>query len=234
MVTIDTKLNWLNYLDESYIVNSIEKNNTKYFYYPSVKIDLLSDEINIIFRKINKTKTQFFFEDQFNRRFYYRDVDLINLLVDSPSEVFDLFSRTLKSCIDLLCTEENEKNFSRSIFHIEGRHFEFFNFCDISIFLEKQSKASFLCPAGFRVSYVDVVFLINLILHKEYIADDGKFIRVNRLAKKFYVLSNFYKNRTFFSELSKHSFEVDKFIEDVYDDNKKAKTIDKIFDLIVV
>ncbi|OPA20303.1 hypothetical protein BHL47_29810, partial [Bacillus cereus] len=100
--------------------------------------------------------------------------------------------------------------------------------------LEVLKLNSFETTADLNIKYIDLITLISLIINKEFLVDTLRGTdRVLRQAKKFLVLSKYYKENKFLVELKNLRYPL-KSIEAVYYKSDIAKKLDVIFDKITL
>ncbi|MBN3553032.1 hypothetical protein JYA63_02015 [Fictibacillus nanhaiensis] len=223
-------MNWLTNLDTLYASSVEKKNNKQLIYYPLVNIKCATEGVEFIFRKKNR-KTQILFKDEYGRRVYLTDVDIINILVEAKDKIFTLIHQSLVNYLI-------EKHQNKLIWEIENKTFESgFVMPEYSDQnkedLELLKKHTFNTVADFEVSYYDLLVLISLIVDKEYVVNEvDAEIRKARQLKKFIVLTTFYRNYHYAQELEENGYNVGLKIEQVYYNKSIAKEIDKVFDKI--
>ncbi|MCC9622283.1 hypothetical protein LPB41_11315 [Thalassospira sp. MA62] len=230
--------NWIEKLDKDYKEISSTVYNPNFLYYPHLKFVLLSENITLRFRKISLIKTQFIFEDEFSRKFYFTDVDLIDFLINCSEKVFLKFYYAFEEFIYLNENEKVEVLSKKVTFLIDDEECVYYKFCEFSNCVNDLSfeDTYYECKAGFKIDYRDIMSLINLILHKEFLAESSehKFQRVDRQIKKFFILSSYYRCNLFKDNLLNISYDIDKPLNEVYNNNKIAKEIDPRFDNVVL
>ena len=219
-------IEWLNYLDTLYTQNAANRNNSKFFYYPDIQIQIESNNISLIYRKFYR-KTQILFGDVYGRRIYFSDVDIINIIVNSEKSVFEVICEILKLYINNPFTEDikfkinNEEFYYKSIIkndYDKGK-------------LDILKNTTFETPSDLIIKYIDLITLISLIINKEYLVDHQRGNeRILRQTKKFYILSKFYKEGFYSDELKQLGYVTTEKLEEVYSNWNDSKEIDKIFD----
>ncbi|MCY8725158.1 hypothetical protein P8850_14975 [Bacillus inaquosorum] len=228
--TIEKNFEWINHLDFLYSTNIIYRNNPSFYFYPDIKINVESENINIIYRK-KANKTQILFGDGYGRRTYLSDVDIINIIVHSEDNIYNVICEILKLYISDQLTKEVE-------FQIGGERF-YYN----SIIREDYEKDkidilrfnSFVTTADLHIKYIDLITLISLIINKEFLVDVLRGNdRVLRQSKKFFILSEFYKKGNYSGKLEELNYDTSKKIEEVYYKSTIAKKTDKIFEDITL
>ncbi|HDR5351057.1 MULTISPECIES: hypothetical protein [Bacillus cereus group] len=228
---IEKNLEWIDHLDALFTTNAstVYRNNPSFYYYPDVQIEIESDNINIICRKL-EDRTRFLFGDCYGRRIYFTDVDIINIIVNSKKEVYDVICDILMLYISNPITEEVNFKISDQDFYyksIVGNSYDRDK-------LEVLKQNSFETTADLNIKYIDLITLISLIINKEFLVDMSRGTgRVLRQAKKFLILSKFYKESEFLVELKNLRYPLKK-IEDVYYNSSIAKDLDVIFDKITL
>lgn len=231
MIEVITRnIEWINYLDRMYIVNAKESNNSSFYYYPYIDINVESENINLIFRK-KADKTQFLFIDNNGRKLYLSDVDIINIITSSEVDIYNTILEVLLTYITKLNAEEKEFKVNDEIFYYNSILTSHHNISTLDVLFNN----TFESEADLTIKYIDLVTLISLIINKEYLVDHSRSDdRTLRQAKKFYVLSKFYKENQYEDKLRQLKFDTSKSIEEIYNNNKIAKSVDKIFGEIVL
>ncbi|HFJ9445928.1 hypothetical protein JOY40_02660 [Bacillus tropicus] len=228
---IERNLEWIQHLDALFTTNAsaIYRNNPSFYYYPDVQIEIESDNINIICRKL-EDRTRFLFGDCYGRRIYFTDVDIINIIVGSQKKVYDVICDILMLYIKNPITEEVNFKINDQDFYyksIVGNGYD-------KVKLEVLKLNSFETTADLNIKYIDLITLISLIINKEFLVDISRGTdRVLRQAKKFLVLSKFYKENKYLVELKSLGYPFEK-IEKVYYNSSIAKELDVIFDKITL
>jgi hypothetical protein len=225
---IQKNIEWINHIDNLYYANAANSNNPSFYYYPDIQIEAVSDNINIIFRKLLR-KTQILFGDSYGRKAYFSDVDIIKTIIVSEIEVYDVICDILMRYISNPITEEVN-------FIINDQEFYYQSIIRGNYDKDKLDILrinSFETTTDLNIKYIDLVTLISLIINKEYLVDVLRGTdRVLRQSKKFLILSKFYKEGKYLDELKSLQYDTSKTIEMVYYNNKIAKKIDVIFDKI--
>lgn len=223
---IEKNIEWINHLDSLYNLNALNRNNPFYYYYPDIHIEIESDNLELVYRK-QGNKTQILFGDCYGRKIYLSDVDIIKTIVRSENEVYDVICEILILYISNPITEDvkfkinNEDFYYKSI--IQGNY----NKDKLNIL----RTSTFETTADLNIKYIDLITLINLIINKEFLVDVLRETdRVLRQSKKFLILSKFYREKKYLDDLQKLGYNTSKSIDEVYNNNKVAKTIDQIFD----
>jgi len=231
MVEVVSKnIEWINSLDRYYRSHANNRNNSKFYYYPDVQIDIESEHVSIIYRKLDR-KTQILFGDIYGRRTYLSDVDIINIIVSSDIEIYNVICEILISYISNPITEDIK-------FIINDQDFYYKSIIKNNFDKDKLDilrMNSFETITDLKIKYIDLIILISLIINKEFLVDllRGE-DRVLRQSKKFLILSKFYKEDKYLNELKQEGYEISKKIEKVYYNNSIAKEIDVIFDKITL
>lgn len=226
------KIEWISYLDKEYNIKKRDSNNIRYIYYPEIKITTDSENVNLIFRKIDNIKTQFIFKDNYGRAIYFTDVDIIKIMVFSEIQVFKIFDKIFLETIrnfdkEKILLVEYEMN------GIEFHYLDFFGYLLTEEEIELLLKNSFENVSDMKINYKDLLLLISLILNKEYLIDNERsLVRVHRQLKKFLILMNFYRFQKYKDLLVEKNYNVDVKIDEVYYNNNVAKQLDLIFDQI--
>lgn len=229
MVEIKNKnIEWINHLDILYAKNAVHRNNPSFYYYPEIQFEIESDNIKIIFRKLDE-KTQFLFGDCYGRKVYFSDVDIIKIIVESENEVYDVICDILMLYICNPITEEvNFKIYDQDFFYQ-------------SIIRDDYDKEkldilrmhSFNTTADITIKYIDLITLISLIINKEFLVDFSRGNnRALRQSKKFLILSKFYKENKYLYELNQLGYNTSKRIEEVYYKGSNANKLNAVFDKI--
>ncbi|PDY96482.1 hypothetical protein COD89_22615 [Bacillus thuringiensis] len=224
-------LEWIDHLDALFTTHAstVYRNNPSFYYYPDVQIEIESDNINIICRKL-ENRTRFLFGDCYGRRIYFTDVDIINIIVDSEKKVYDVICDILMLYISNPITEEVNFKINDQDFYyksIVGNDYD-------KDKLEVLKLSSFETTADLNIKYIDLITLISLIINKEFLVDISRGThRVLRQAKKFLILSKFYKENKYLAELKSLGYPFKK-IEAVYYNSSIAKELDVIFDKIAL
>ncbi|MFC5704185.1 hypothetical protein ACFPVX_23095 [Cohnella faecalis] len=228
--TLYKNIEWITKLDKLYSDQLNGMNNSNYLYYPDIELDLITENIFIIFQKSNR-KTKIIFGDKYGRRAYLSDVDIINMIRDAEDTVYGIFCEILT--LFVMEPETNDIHFK-----INEESFYYKSIVKNSY---EPSKLEILrlnffdSAADIKISYLDLLTLINLVITKEYLVDSSRSdIRVLRQAKKFLILSKFYKEKLYQEELERFEFDTSQAIEYVYKNNKIAKKIDELFDKITI
>ncbi|WP_100619046.1 hypothetical protein [Bacillus cereus] len=221
---------WIKHLDSLYVENSVNKNNPSFYYYPDIKIEIESTDINLIYRKL-KQKTKIFFGDCYGRKVYLSDVDIIKIIVDSEDTVYEVICEILMMYInDPTATEVNFK-INDQDFYYKSIIKEDFDKDKLEIL----RLSSFETTADLTIKYIDLITLINLIINKEFLVDIARGTdRVLRQSKKFLILSKFYKENKYADALKAFGYKTSKKIEEVYYNSSIAKKHDVIFDKIAL
>lgn len=221
-------MNWLTNIDIEYAKILLDKNNKHFIYYPSHNLTALTKGVGFLFRK-QGNKTKILFEDEYGRKLYLTDVDIINTLVVATEEMFNLIQMWLKEY-------EQNKFHNKFILEIESQRFEVpLSFpedtCNTKGNLELITDCTFKSAADLDISYHDLMILISLIVDKEKIVtEENGDQRKSRQLKKFIILSDFYRSGKYRDELILKDYPVDIPIEDVYHNSRIAKKIDLLFD----
>lgn len=226
MVKVVVKnIEWINHLDDMYRKSKINRNNPKFYYYPKIEIKTESNNIHIIYRK--QEKTQILFGDIYGRRAYLSDVDIINIIVNAELEVYEIICDILMLYISNPVIEEVE-------FKINDQEYYYRSIIPASYENNKINVLrtnSFETGSDIKIKYIDLITLISLIINKEFLVDVLRgHDRVLRQSKKILVLSKFYREKQYIDELQKLKYDTSKNIEEVYFNNKIAKSLDIIFD----
>lgn len=221
-------MNWLTCIDKLYANTLLSKNNKLYIYYPVHNLIAKSENVSFVLRK-QGNKTKILFEDNYGRKLYLTDVDIISILVNAPEEIFVLMQLWLREY-------EQNKIQNKMIFEIENHSFEIFTSFPIYSPNSKENldlmvNCTFKCLADYDVSYYDLMLLISLIVDKEYIvSEENGSHRKSRQLKKFIVLSCFYRRGEYIEKLVEKKYPVDIAADNVYYNSTIAKKIDLIFD----
>ncbi|MFS3927308.1 hypothetical protein ACL9SP_01450 [Priestia flexa] len=220
-------LNWLTYIDIEYAKILSGKNNKNFIYYPDHNLTAVTNGVRFVFRK-QAIKTKILFEDEYGRKLYLTDVDIINIMAVAPEEIFSLMQMWL--------TEYEQNKFHNTfILEIGSKPFEVplpfpeVN-CDNKENLGLIASSTFKSVADFDISYHDLLILISLIVDKENVVSENSVQRKSRQLKKFIILSNFYKSGSYRDELNEKGYPVNIPLENVYYNSNVAKQIDLIFD----
>lgn len=216
--------NWLKFIDE--LFNKNNNNNKNYIYYPNCLLKLSSNNVKMVLHK-NNWKTKFLFEDTNNRKIYFSDQDIINILIESPTDVFDII---IEVCTDVVINQFGE---NKMVFCIEEKDFYFF-FPNITREQETLLNINkFNCDADFEITYYDLTILIFMIVHKEFISaiSSKQLVMRNRQLKKFIILSLFYRKGEYKHALQEAGYDTAFPIEQVYK-GRYMKEEDELFDKI--
>jgi hypothetical protein len=229
MNTVTEKnIEWINHIDKLFYANSKNSNNPQFYYYPDIQMEIESENINIIFRKLEK-KTQILFGDNFGRKTYLSDVDIIKIIVTSEREVYEVICDILKLFILNPITEEINFNINNEDFYYKSIIKGDYNQSKIEIL----RMSFFETTADINIKYIDLITLISLIINKEFLVDLARGSdRVIRQSKKFLILSEFYKENKHLEELQRYGYDTSVTIDEVYFNSSIAKKIDVIFDKI--
>ncbi|VEF46689.1 Uncharacterised protein [Bacillus freudenreichii] len=226
-------MNWLRYLDKKYKEmkreEGIEKN---YYFYPETNINT-SGKIEILFLKQRKTK--YLFKDQYNRKLYLSDADIIEIIIGLENNIFIEVNQHLLK----LYFGEEVADFK---FEIDD-----YSFTSKGIYIphdtqEKYKGIELNTKADMPISLFDLITLINLILAKElqyseFLQEKKAEVkeefdplhRFKRQIVKFVSLAGFYKNKEYEDFLREINYNTDEnSIHDVYT-NKSSQKIDVCF-----
>ncbi|MFJ6413911.1 hypothetical protein ACIQLG_14075 [Terribacillus saccharophilus] len=220
-------MNWLNKIDIEYAKVTKDKENKLFIYYPNHNLLAMTEGVKFIFSK-QGYKTKILFEDEYGRRLYLTDVDIINIIVSAKEEVFLLLQRWM--------IEHEQNKFDHKILlEIEKEPFELplsvpNKSCEKEI-LDSIAHCTFETAADFSINYIDLMILISLIVDKEMIVSEANgHQRKSRQLKKFIILSEYFRSGKYKDQLNEKNFLIDTPIENIYFDSKVAKKIDLMFD----
>lgn len=219
---------WIQYLDKEYIEHKklVETNNKEYFYFPNIKLSLVTQGLYIIFKKYEK-KTQFIIQDEYLRNLYLTDIDIINIIINSKEHIYNLI-------IEILYNFVSEPIFEKEIFLINNKEFYLYKIIQSELLKNKINileSEDFLTRADFRLKYIDLITLIGLIISKEYLFSPNETnFRHIRQAKKYYVLSKAFREGKYIKELKSREIDCSKGLNYIYRQKGSIVTIDQIFD----
>lgn len=220
-------IEWIEFLDTMYNTQIFGKNNKAFYYYPKIDFDIHTHGVQLTFRKQYR-KTIILFKDIFGRTVYLTDVDIINIITEADHEIYEIFCEILSEYI----LHDTKKEIS---FKINDDDYFYYHIYSDEEKVELLKEHSFMTSADFELKYIDLLTLISLIINKEFLVDSERgTLKSNRQAKKFYILSKFYKEKLYYDELSSINYKVSKKINEVYYNNKIGKEIDVIFDKITI
>ncbi|WP_144787618.1 hypothetical protein [Lysinibacillus fusiformis] len=214
--------NWLKYIDE--LFKNKNNNNRDFIYYPNCFLKLSTNNVNMVFHK-NNWKTKLLFEDINKRKIYFSDQDIINILIESPIDVFEVI---IEVCKDVVINQFGD---NKMFFFIEGKDF-YLPFPNITTEQETLLCVNkYNCDADFEITYYDLTILIFMIVHKEFISakSSNQLVMQNRQLKKFIILSLFYKKGEYKQDLEKAGYDTAFPIEEVYK-GRYMKQVDALFD----
>lgn len=226
MVEVKNKnIEWISYLDKVYLEECKNRNNPNFYYYPIVDLPLETQDLKLLYRK-QKKMTRIIFGDSYGRRAYFSDADIIKIIVASKQSVYEQFCSLLFEFITTL-------KYSESCFSINSQDFWYRSIVPQEHDpqrIEVLKNETFETKEDLCIKYIDLITLINLIISKELLAD---IIRENdrilRQAKKFFVLSKFYRESVYSSQLGTLKYPINKTIDQVYYNSSVGRTIDVIF-----
>lgn len=212
--------NWLKYLDGLYKSKRTQETDSSYFFYP--RTSLKSSKEKIEFITLKQFHTKFIFGDEYGRRVYLTDADIVGLIAQFNEKDFSLVIEALKK----LYKAEEEQIFE---FEIENKSFSIPKLPFEDEILDYFKQIDIVTKADITISFYDFIVLLNLIIEKENLADQNKGFRKKRQIIKYIVLSSFYRNGDFREILETEGYDISsEDIHGVY----TSKTIQKKIDLV--
>lgn len=190
----DSLENWLEKIDGIYSNKVEEMNNSRFIYIFKVDFKLNHYKItsDLLFWKDGR-KTKILLTDEYGRRLYLKDEDIIDMAVES--KYTDTILKFLKELI-----EENTKDIIMNIFD------ENYSISCPQSFLGKNCCADIDTFADFRISLNSLLLLIMLIVSKEYFGRGEK--RGVSQAKLLYMLISYYSTNAYNEELRELNYSI--------------------------